>query len=399
MGIWKALYSLACNKWFLLSLILGLSIVLSLQIINNSIAHVGPTCPRWSNYLVFQFSHFHLLSDHDLYSDHLHEHCFTFKYSPTFALLFGLFARLPLELGLMLWLLLSGGTTWLAFQKLPGFSGQRRFLLFCFVLFEWMVSVQGQQTNALLASMFILSFAAMEEERWLLASLLLVFAAIIKPFALAFMVLYLFFPGRWKMMAYSAVICCLLLALPLLVVNFEDLTRMFSAWFSQIQADQARSVGMSLASLLHTVTGARLSNALMLALGLIANLGFLLNGKAWKDLSFRRLVLAAWLVWVVIFNHKAESHTYVLAMLGMGIWFFGKEKHYVLDYGLLAFAFIGVSLIFSDFVSWEFREQVSFAYHLKALPSTILWLKILWDLYTWKGKGQNEAIQRVPIRE
>lgn len=39
----------------------------------------------------------------------------------------------------------------------------------------------------------------------------------------------------------------------------------------------------------------------------------------WKNSAFRLLYLSLLLVWIVIFNHKAESPTYVIAVCGVAI--------------------------------------------------------------------------------
>jgi len=49
----------------------------------------------YNNYVIFKQSFAHLRSGSDLYGYHLQEHWDLYKYSPTFALFFGVFAWLP----------------------------------------------------------------------------------------------------------------------------------------------------------------------------------------------------------------------------------------------------------------------------------------------------------------
>src|SRR5258705_2383408 len=74
---------------------------------------------HFNNYLIFKFSFFHLLNGHDLYALHLSEHWDLYKYSPTFATLFGILAWLPDGLGLFLWNLLNGVCLLMGIRMLP----------------------------------------------------------------------------------------------------------------------------------------------------------------------------------------------------------------------------------------------------------------------------------------
>ena len=60
-----------------------------------------------NNFLIFRASFFHLWDGVSLYQLYPSEHHDLFKYSPTFAMLMGLFAWLPKELGGTLWNLLG----------------------------------------------------------------------------------------------------------------------------------------------------------------------------------------------------------------------------------------------------------------------------------------------------
>jgi hypothetical protein len=160
------------SKCTLLVILLVLPVLLGLQSYHNSVNYNGSSCRQYSNYQVFKYAHFHLLSDQDLYSDHHSEHCFTFKYSPAFALFFGLFAYLPDWLGLVLWMLVSGVVTFLALRALPGVAPPKQLLFLLLIGFEWFGSVQGQQTNALIAMLLLLAFSLLERDKPLPVSVL-----------------------------------------------------------------------------------------------------------------------------------------------------------------------------------------------------------------------------------
>jgi len=85
------------------------------------------------------------------------------------------------------------------------------------------------------------------------------------------------------------------------------------------------------------------------------------------------------LIWIVIFNHKAESPTYIIALSGVAIWYFSKEKN-VVNLALLFLAFFLTSLAVTDIFPKVLREKIIIPYMVKAVPCIIIWLKITYDL-------------------
>ena len=100
-------------------------------------------------------------------------------------------------------------------------------------------------------------------------------------------------------------------------------------------------------------------------------------------------MLASILIWVVIFNHKAESHSYIIAMTGIAFWYFDQGRKW-LDTMLLIFVFLVVSILFSDLVPRSLKFDFGFVYSLKALPCFLVWLRILAEM--WLRKEPQELV-------
>lgn len=362
-------------------ILLALPVFLGLQSYHNSVNYKGPSCKQYSNYQVFKYAHFHLLSDQDLYSDHLPEHCFTFKYSPAFALFFGLFAYLPDWLGLVLWMLVSGVVTFFALRALPGVAPPKQLLFLLLIGFEWFGSVQGQQTNALIAMLLLLEFSLLERDKPLPATLLIVVTGFIKIFGFGAILLFLFYPQKLRLALYSLGWAVLLTALPLLVVSPDELIGIYQSWYNQVLGDYSDFKGMSLYSLIEVLSGWNPPKQLFIVTSLLIMVAPLVQVQKWKELWFRELVLAAILIWVVIFNHKAESQTYVIAMVGIACWYFALQRRWW-DVALLLIAFAMISILFSDLVPRWIRNDIGFGYHLKALPCAVLWVRVVVDLWS-----------------
>jgi len=105
----------------------------------------------------------------------------------------------------------------------------------------------------------------------------------------------------------------------------------------------------------------------------------LIKFKNFENFGFRFLYLASILIWSVIFNHKAESPTYVIAILGVAIWYFSQRKK-IENLALLVFAFIFTSLSPTDIFPKFLRDLLVIPYVLKAVPCIFIWVKLTYEL-------------------
>lgn len=118
---------------------------------------------------------------------------------------------------------------------------------------------------------------------------------------------------------------------------------------------------------------------LILGLGVTLLLLPFLNLRSYGNPQFRCLLLASLLIWVIIFNHKAESPTYIIAMSGVAIWYFTQPKRPV-NLVLLLLALALTSLSPTDLFPRYLRDHFFSPYKLKALPVILVWLKIQYDI-------------------
>jgi hypothetical protein len=92
-------------------------------------------------------------------------------------------------------------------------------------------------------------------------------------------------------------------------------------------------------------------------------------------------MLSSILIWVVIFNHMAESPTFIIAMAGAAIWYYSAKRKWY-DTALLLLVFAFVSLTSADLISSGFRREVIEPYALKAVPCIMLWFRIIAEMLT-----------------
>jgi hypothetical protein len=95
----------------------------------------------------------------------------------------------------------------------------------------------------------------------------------------------------------------------------------------------------------------------------------------YKNAAFRLLFMAAMLVWGIIFNHRAESPTYIIALCGIGIWHFMRPKAPWRN-AIAWFGLVVTCAAHTDLVPFAVRDNFIFPYFTKAVPSIILWMII-----------------------
>jgi hypothetical protein len=331
----------------------------------------------FNNFTIFTYSWSHLLDNVNLYATSP-DHYDLFKYSPTFAFFMAPFAAMPRCVGLIFWSFLNMLLPVWAVNKLNITQKQRNLILFV-VLIELLSSVQNSQSNGLMLGLILGAFGLFENGKVVPAMLLICFGFYIKIFAAVAALLFLFYPQKVKSIAAGAVFVVLLGLLPVTVISWNELLIQYQNWLQLLANDPAHAQNFSFMTLMERTIGLKANDIIYLVPGIILLLAPLTRIKHWGDFNFRLLYLCSILIWVVIFNHKAESPTYCIALGGIAIWFIMGEKTNARKIVMLL-AFLLVALSPSDLFPKYVREQFINPYALKALMPVVIWLWITWDL-------------------
>ncbi len=333
----------------------------------------------FNNYTIFEFSWTHLVDNVNLYATST-DHYDLYKYSPTFAVFMAPFSAMPRCLGLIFWNMLNMLLPVWAVSKLNISQKQKNLILFI-VMIELLSSVQNAQSNGIMLGLIIGAFAFFEKEKPVMALLLICFGFYIKIFAAVAALMLLFYPQKGKSILSGAIFIVVLGLLPLLAVSWNELVVQYQNWLHLLANDPAHGQNFSFMTLLERTIGLKANDIFYLVPGIILLLAPLARIKLYSDAGFRFLYLCSVLIWVVIFNHKAESPTYCIAFGGIAIWFTMNEKTNIRKIVMLL-AFILVALsptdLFPKFVRVNYLDPCA----LKALMPVLIWLWITWDLLT-----------------
>jgi hypothetical protein len=280
-----------------------------------------------NNFLIFRAAFDHLVAGVDLYASHPAEHDDLFKYSPTFALAFGPFSVLPYAPALLAWNLLNVLLVYLGLRLVlaPG----ERLAAVQLTAIGTVTTLDGTQSNGLVAATMLLAFAALERDRLRTAAAAIGAGVLIKLFPACALALAAPRRDRAKFAIWFVVIFAALLTMPALVTPVKTLVVQYRSWYSMGSVD-ALDRGASVMRLLHIAFGYDGPNWPVQLFGTAVLLLPLARGQ-WSDARHRKLFLASLLVYSVIFNHKAEQPSFVIAMVGVAVWYAVKPRTLVRD--------------------------------------------------------------------
>jgi len=323
-----------------------------------------------NNLAIFRTSWDNLISGRDLYGLNP-THQDYYKYSPTFALLFAPFAMVPFGVSMLLWNALNAGTLYWSLGRI--LTAEQAFVARAIVLLDTIGSMQNAQSNALCAGLMILAFADFERRREFLAALSIALATLIKIFPIVAAAFAIFRPFRLhRSIGWSIVVAVVLLAAPLVVLSPAQLAEQYRSW-QHLRATDALPRGYSMMEQLHIWLGVDWPNAPIQLLGAAVLLAPLIRYSYWGVFPFRLLFLASVLMFCVLFNHKAESPTFVVALAGIGIWFAISRRSRT-DWILLAIVIVGTVLSASDAMPEILQQRFFQPYRLKILPVFAVWI-------------------------
>jgi hypothetical protein len=344
----------------------------------------------YNNYLIFKTSFQHLIACKDIYTFFPQEHFDLYRYSPSFAIFMGPFTLLPDLLGFMLWNLINVLVLFFAIYTLPLKSDKLRVFVMWFVLQELLTSVQSSQSNGPIAGLIILTFNYLEKKNHLLAALMVICSIYIKLFGVVAFALFFLYPHKLKSIAYLCFWTIVIGLLPLLFISPDLLIKTYISWKAQLSSDYIFFQGMSVMNWLQVWFHIDVNKQWVVLIGAVIFCIPLFRTDLYKDIYFRCLFLCSILIWVVIFNHKAESPTFIIAVSGIGIWYFMQQASSI-NKALVIFAFIFTCLSSTDVFPSYIRENFTDVYILKMFPCLLIWLNIIYELsfHTYIPRSDN----------
>lgn len=343
---------------------------------------------KCNNFIIFKESFWHTLNDLPLYISYPEEYYDIFLYGPLFSLLIAPFAITPTWLGLLTWSVTQSLFLFEAIKMLPGFKKEHIFI-YWYCAHELLTAQFMSQFNISIAAILILSFALIEKEKDIWAAFLIILGTLTKLYGITGFAFFLFSRHKLKFSIACLSWIVVLLVAPMILADPSYILSQYGAWITSLSEKNSNNLfaimqNISFLGMVRKISGSYNYSDLYLILGGLFLFGLpYLRFAQYKYIAFRKTILASVLMFVVLFSTGSESSTYIIAFIGVAIWYTAAPwKRSGLDIALMIFAFILTSMSPSDLFPKYIRVHYVYPYALKALPCVLIWLKLTMEMCT-----------------
>lgn len=380
----------------------ALRILLGVYLVTAVLVAVQRTVlSRENNFWIFREAFRHLRSGADLYAAYPAAHADLFKYSPTFALLFAPFSVLPPTLGYAAWASACAFAVWFGVSRL--LPARPAAIALGISWIAVLGDLQRAQSNALVAGLMVIAWVGFERGKQVGAASAIAAGAFVKIFPLA--------AGMGALLHRNWLRFCLILvgviaigaALPLIAAAPGSLGDQYASWYAIETHDAAERprIGVGGADLYAGLMGqfrvwfgvdwphwpTQFAGLALLMLPLLT------QRARFGERVFRVHLLASLLIFCVLFNHQAESPSYVIAMIGVALWYATSEKA-AWRTALMVACLVIVNLASTDLMPRSIYREYYVPWLLKTVPLIPAWIVMQLELHrVIVNRGSSELAE------
>lgn len=331
-----------------------------------------------NNYYIYTGVFNHFADQTTLYGFYPDEYFDMNHYGIFFSFIIAPFAILPNFLGLLLWMVAGISILFYSIQKLE-IETKYKNLISLVILAELFLSVAYQQFSIAMLGMTILSFHFTLKGRNSLATLLIVLGAFVKIYPLAALAFFIFAKRKWNYIGWFALWTVVIFTLPMLFSSPEYVINQYQDWYEAILSKNESNIfsayqNISFLGVVRKISNsATYSDIWIMGSALILYLLPFLRVSQYRNYNFKLAFLSSTLLFITLFSTGSESCSYLIAMVGVGLWWAitpsGHSKLATTLFVLCILSTVAINILPPNFHDTVFR-----AYALKAIPFTLVWL-------------------------
>ena len=341
-----------------------------------------------NNYLIFKNVFFNTLNERNLYLQYPDLYQDSNHYGIFFSILIAPFALMPDWMGICLWNVANTAIFLYAIYKLP-FSDPKKALFALFCLQEYITSSLYFQFNIALVALLMLGAVYIYENREKSAAAAMMVGFFVKIYGIVGLTQFFFIRNKLKYILSAIVIAVLFFVVPMIYSSPGFVVQSYADWFQALAEKNGQNQGLtsyqdiSLMGFVRRILGdASISNLTFLAFGLPLFALPYIRIKQYKNYAFQLMILASTLLFLVLFSSSSESPTYIIAVVGVMVWFFLQKQRTPVTIGLLVSVIILTCFSTSDSFPKFVRENYIIKYSLKAVPCIVVWFRVIYELLT-----------------
>lgn len=399
------------NQWMLFSLWM-LMIVIS----------VGLHMHKFNNFLIYKFTFWHAIDGKSIFENH-GDHGDVNHYGPIFSIIIAPFAlvsgretsldSIMLWLGVFLWHLALGVFLWWAIRKSP-LTTEQKVVIIWFTAHEMLNALGMSQFNVATAAMILLSYIYIRRDSEMWSTFWIVLGTLTKMYGIVGLAFFFFAKSKPKFIMWLVIWSVVLFVIPMPFFGAKYVAEQYIEWILCL-ADKSqenllsdfqnisllgfvRKIGYACSAGLNAYYAvfdrraipdmsnwwiARWNDLYLIIPGIIYGaLPYLRIGQ-YKSYYFQFMCLASVLMFANIFSTGAENSSYIISMLGVGIWYVAVPwERSRTDLWLMIFCFFLTSLSPTDLFPEYLRTHWIRPFALKSIPVVVIWLKLIWEMCT-----------------
>ena len=343
---------------------------------------------RANNFLIYRGSFWNAVRGWNIYMPNPAEYADLHHYGPFFSLLFAPFAVVPKWLGLLLWGFALTLFLYWAIRKSQFTKYQQLFILW-YCAHEMLTALYMQQFNIAIAATILLSYYLIEKEKDFWAAFFIMLGTFVKVYSIVGLAFFFFSRHKGKLVASLIFWALVMFLIPMPFFHGWDyIVSQYGEWYISLANKNAENTvnimnNISLLGMVHRVSGHWFNDLWMIVPGLVLFALPYLRISQYKHMAFRQTLLASVLMFVVLFSTGSESSGYIIPLIGVVVWYTAAPwQRGKWDIALMVFVFILSSMSPSDLFPAYLRKTYVQPYALKALPVTIVWLKLCYEMLT-----------------
>lgn len=340
---------------------------------------------KHNNFLIFRYVFWHTIEQTPLYIAYSEYHD-TNHYGPFFSLVIAPFAWMPARAGLLFWLIALSLALYYAIRKLP-FPDRKRIFIYWFCAHELLTALFMSQFNIAIAAIIVATFYCIEKEKDIWAAFFIILGTFVKLYGIVGLAFFFFSKHKPKFILALLGWALVMFVAPMAISSPDYIISQYVGWWDSLTAKNAENIfsggqNISLLGMVRKISQcASYSDIWLILCGLIAfGLPYLRIGQ-YKYKAFRYTLMASVMLFVVLFSTGSESSTYIIAFVGVAVWYvMAPWQRSKWDVALMVFAFILTSFSPSDLFPAYIRKEFVQPYALKALPCVLIWLKLSYEM-------------------
>ncbi|TWR31246.1 DUF2029 domain-containing protein [Mucilaginibacter pallidiroseus] len=371
------------NRPLILILWFGLSLF---TIVKGILIYSGSKSSNYNNYIIYKHNFLNLIHQHSLFGPEPQYYFDLNHYGPVFGLIIAPFALLPDEAGVILWVLFLAWSLYYAIIKLPLTRTQQTVLLLLNI--NSMMGSSGQvQVNPLIIAFVLFSFIFIRKQQDFWAALMIILGTAIKLYGVVGLAFFFFSDHKIKLILSLLFWGAVLFVLPMAVSSPAYIVQMYHDWLPDLIAKNAANMQSTRAYVCVMGMLSRIFNIAnfptlsVLIPGMIIFALSMTRIKYWRNLQYQLLLVASTLIFSIIFSSSSEPPTYIIAFIGVSIWFVNLDRPITpYERFLIIFALVLTNFSPSDLFPRYLRLKYVLPYNLIVLPCLLIWFKIVYEM-------------------